>query len=70
VVKIVVMLSRQKYNYDKRRTIRKVMGEGVGKKPKKNSSKGKWQEKKFAQRETQRKAIHAEEGSHFSVKPV
>ena len=36
----------------KGRTIRKVMGGGggVGKKPKKNSCKGKCQEKKFAQR--------------------
>ena len=36
---------------NKGRTIRKVMGGGgVGKKPKKNSCKGKCQEKKFMQR--------------------
>ena len=39
---------------DKGRTIRKVMG-GVGKKPKKNSCKGKCQEKKFVQRRRERK---------------
>ena len=43
----------------KGRTIRKVMG-GMGKKPKKNSCKGKWQEKKFVQRRRERKKIHAE----------
>ena len=47
----------------KGRTIRKVMGgggEGMGKKPKKNSCKGKCQEKKFVQRRRERKKIHAE----------
>ena len=46
----------------KGRTIRKVMGGGggVGKKPKKNSCKGKCQEKKFVQRRRERKKIHAE----------
>ena len=43
----------------KGRTIRKVMG-GMGKKPKKNSCKGKCQEKKFVQRRRERKKIHAE----------
>ena len=45
--------------YSKGRTIRKVMG-GMGKKPKKNSCKGKCQEKKFVQRRRERKKIHAE----------
>ena len=43
-------------------TIRKVMGEGgggVGKKTKKNSCKGKYQEKKFERRGRRRKKIHA-----------
>ena len=35
---------------NKGRTIRKVMGGGVGKTTKKNSCKGKCQEKKFMQR--------------------
>ena len=43
----------------KGRTIRKVM-RGVGEKPKKNSCKGKCQEKKFVQRRRERKKIHAE----------
>ena len=47
----------------KGRTIRKVMGGGgggMGKKPKKNSCKGKCQEKKLVQRRTERKKIHVE----------
>ena len=43
----------------KGRTIRKVMG-GMGKKPKKNSCKEKWQEKKFVQRRRERKKIPSE----------
>jgi len=41
-----------------------VTGAGVEKEPKKMVGK------KFVQKETQRKKIHAEEGSHFGIKPV
>ena len=40
--------------------LEKWWGGGVGKKPKKNSCKGKCQEKKFVQRRRERKKIHAE----------
>ena len=45
----------------KGRTIRKVMG-GMGKKPKKNSCKGKCQEKKFVQRRRKEKKFMQKEG--------
>ena len=53
-------LYKRRRNRDKGRTIRKVMGGGGGGKPKKNSCKGKCQEKKFVQRRRERKKIHAE----------
>ena len=42
---------------------------GVGKKPKKNSYKGKCPKKKFIQGKMSGKKIHAQDGPHFDMKP-
>jgi len=42
---------------------------GVGKKPKKNSCKGKCQKKKFMQGKMSEKKIHAQDGPHVDMKP-
>ena len=55
--------------YAKGRTIRKVMG-GMGKKPKKNSCKGKCQEKKFVQRRRERKKISCRTKVQLCTQPL
>ena len=58
----IIFLGNATSLFPKGRTIRKVMGGGGGwgKSQKKNSCKGKCQEKKFVQRRRERKKIHAE----------